>query len=712
MRWLIICCIALISSASATRISVYEAGYPQYRDDNIRVEDVVEVVHDRGAYIEHQVHVTFAYDFDSWFFKNYSELELEWSFQMPEEVTVYNLYFWKGDSVIRAMLLDKWTAEQLFNEKSSPVREPALLTRSFPDRNGMASFSMRLFPMRRFEKKRIMIQYLVPARASSGRLRTWLPLPQLTTANGGANSLRLLYFHHQKPDSVQLIGLENVPFQYYSRDQVWETTFDIKYGDFAELIIPSPIQNDFFLSTYTEGDETFYQLSVYPPLRSADNLPRKILVLVDYNPSNSSGLSSELLLGSLKETMERSLSSSDSVAIIVSFSRPLAGSTRWLGCTQTNLDHLFNAFWGNVFLNVNLSQDLLVAGNEFLHKNGVGEVLWICNRADFPTGNEQARAYAQEIAALFPPNTILHVIDLENIYSMTYYPDYGYGNVSFTFLSELTRVTGGNLFFYRYHPLKTALAALFFDKVVHYKEIEIQTRMQSGYTFDREQHAPFEGYYPLDFPVIQTGRLQGVFPMSVSVIASTLQSTVRKEFIIPAEAVTPGTAHLRTAFYGHQVEKMSHRYQDNWLIGEIISTSMKGGVLSPYTAFLVPDDLTPYYVPEFVDETRMGSTPVEPHYCLQDSLIRFAAAPNPFNPLTTFYIDIPAKPSTGEIVLEIYNLAGQRIREWIKSAPSPGRYSIGWSGSSDSGLPVASGTYVAVLHAGKQIKTLRVTLLK
>ncbi|MBN2356396.1 hypothetical protein JXO59_09800, partial [candidate division KSB1 bacterium] len=306
-RMFFILMLAIATCLPATRISVYEAGYSQYRDDNVRVEDVVDVIHPRGVYIEHQIHITFAYDFNSWFFKNYDELELEWSFQMPEAVIFYNLYYWQGDSVIRAILLDKWTAEMMFNEKSSPIREPAIMTRSLPDRDGQVNYSLRLFPIKRFSKQRIMIQYLVPAGPSSGKLRTWLPLPQLTTEAGGVKSLRLLYCYQQNPDSVQLVGKQGVSFTHFPEDFIWETQISVRNGDFAELVMPSPIRDEYYISTYQTADASFYQLAVYPPPLTGDDAARKILVLVDYNPGNTSGMTAELLLGSLKETMERSL---------------------------------------------------------------------------------------------------------------------------------------------------------------------------------------------------------------------------------------------------------------------------------------------------------------------------------------------------------------------------------------------------------------------
>ncbi|HOT96828.1 MAG TPA: FlgD immunoglobulin-like domain containing protein [bacterium] len=704
--------LLLAATGSATRISIYEAGYPQNRDDNVRVEEVTDVVRTRGIYIEHQLHLSFAYDFNSWFFTNYNELELEWTFQMPEEVTLFNLFYWKEDSVCRAMLLDKWTAQKMFDEKSSPTREPALLTRGSADQNGQVQYTLRLFPITRFTKCRIMIQYLVPARPSSGRLRTWLPLPQLTTETGGAKTLRLLYLHADNPDSVAVVGLPGITFTYYARDKTWEAELPIASLDYAELILPSPIQGEYYLSVYRKGDEAFYNLAVYPPPLASVHQPRKILILVDFNPGNSSGLSSDLLLTSLKETMERALTRADSASVILTFTEPVFGNRAWQGCSQQNIDRLFKDIWGRRFYNVNLSQELLAAAASFIQANGQGEILWITNRADFPAATELAAQYAREIAGHFPAGTPIHVLDLENTYRLVYYPDFGYGNSSYTFLSELTRITGGNLFFYRYHPLKTALAALFFDKVMHYKEVEVQTRMQNGYTYDRQNHARFEGYYPLDFPVIQTGRFQGVFPMTVTVIGSTLETVVKKEILIPESAADAGTEHLATAHYGHQIGKMARWYQNNALIENMIALSTAAGILSPYTAFIIPDDPTSCYVPDFIDDTRKGSSGADLRFAMQDTLLGFSAAPNPFNPQTTFTISLPAVLAERELAVNLYNLRGQRVRQLRLAALQPGRYQISWDGCSDAGVSLASGKYFAVLQAGQQRKTLPLILLK
>ena len=55
--------------------SVYEANYPNVKDYNINVDEATLVVHSRGNFIEMNLYMTVSYDFESWFFKNYNELD-------------------------------------------------------------------------------------------------------------------------------------------------------------------------------------------------------------------------------------------------------------------------------------------------------------------------------------------------------------------------------------------------------------------------------------------------------------------------------------------------------------------------------------------------------------------------------------------------------------------------------------------------------------
>jgi len=74
--------------------------------------------------------------------------------------------------------------------------------------------------------------------------------------------------------------------------------------------------------------------------------------------------------------------------------------------------------------------------------------------------------------------------------------------------------------------------------------------------------------------------------------------------------------------------------------------------------------------------------------------------PNPFNPATTIDITVPVSASNVRVQLEIFNLAGQRVRLLLDEVKVPGKYSVSWNGISDKGETVASGIYLYQITAG------------
>lgn len=83
--------------------------------------------------------------------------------------------------------------------------------------------------------------------------------------------------------------------------------------------------------------------------------------------------------------------------------------------------------------------------------------------------------------------------------------------------------------------------------------------------------------------------------------------------------------------------------------------------------------------------------------------------PNPFNGETVLSYFL-SKERFAE--LSIYNVAGQRVSTLVKSKQPPGLHTLTWTGRSDSGEPVASGIYFAVLRVGDKLETTKMVLLR
>lgn len=83
--------------------------------------------------------------------------------------------------------------------------------------------------------------------------------------------------------------------------------------------------------------------------------------------------------------------------------------------------------------------------------------------------------------------------------------------------------------------------------------------------------------------------------------------------------------------------------------------------------------------------------------------------PNPFNPDTTISF---ALQSTGNVVLEIYNLKGQKVKTLVNGTLASGDHKYEWNGSDEKGDRVSSGIYLYRLNVQDRTESKKMMLLK
>ena len=83
--------------------------------------------------------------------------------------------------------------------------------------------------------------------------------------------------------------------------------------------------------------------------------------------------------------------------------------------------------------------------------------------------------------------------------------------------------------------------------------------------------------------------------------------------------------------------------------------------------------------------------------------------PNPFNPYTTIKFSIG---EVGNVVLNVYNVRGQRVRTLQNEHREPGHHSVIWDGTDDYGRAMSSGIYFYRIVAGENVATRRMLLMK
>lgn len=123
-----------------------------------------------------------------------------------------------------------------------------------------------------------------------------------------------------------------------------------------------------------------------------------------------------------------------------------------------------------------------------------------------------------------------------------------------------------------------------------------------------------------------------------------------------------------------------------------------------------------HYVMTAVDVNGNESDPIEPEETAEDEgpiPVEFALrqnSPNPFNPTTRIGFDVPA--GGGVVTIEIFDVAGRRVRNLLNEHRPAGTWSVEWDGTSDRGFDVVSGVYFCRLRAPGYEKALRMTLIE
>jgi hypothetical protein len=83
--------------------------------------------------------------------------------------------------------------------------------------------------------------------------------------------------------------------------------------------------------------------------------------------------------------------------------------------------------------------------------------------------------------------------------------------------------------------------------------------------------------------------------------------------------------------------------------------------------------------------------------------------PNPFNPRTVVEYSVSKR---SQVLIEVYNIIGQRIKTLVDEDKSAGLYRVTWDGADTNGQRVASGVYFYRYKAGEFVETKKMLLLK
>ncbi|HEV8480831.1 MAG TPA: S8 family serine peptidase [Candidatus Eisenbacteria bacterium] len=88
-------------------------------------------------------------------------------------------------------------------------------------------------------------------------------------------------------------------------------------------------------------------------------------------------------------------------------------------------------------------------------------------------------------------------------------------------------------------------------------------------------------------------------------------------------------------------------------------------------------------------------------------------SPNPFTGRSALGFDLPSAPAgRWPVAVNVYNVAGRKVRTVVQGSLPAGRYTYEWDGRDDSGLSLSAGIYFLNIKAGPYAETDRLLFLR
>lgn len=706
-------CVLLLSVSALFAQDYLSVNDPQrgYRT-NGAIDEATLTIRPRGIYLEYGLFLTFSAKGTFLVGNPYSSYNVEsvLNFTLPVNSLVTDSWLWVGDSVMRAQIMDRWTASSIYEAIVSRRRDPSILTK-----NGSNNYELRVYPMLGGGTRKVKITYLVPMNWSATTVSAPLPMGLLRTSAVPLQKLTVLVWGQERWKSARL--LENSAAKF-------TPVIDAVNGNYtkAELAFPqsvptaltiafdAPLQNGVYVNIFQKGAEGFYQMAVVPSETFADRVQaKKVALVLDFDPSKTTGVTFQQMLDGVKSTLLTNFSQRDSFNVIFSRLSVQRASPTWLPMDAKIIDQTFRT----ISLMALYSNLPALLAESVSATKGTDATVFLLSNSDQFTNSQNANQILKDVQALASPLPRMMIADVYNQYNYLYANgQYYYGNAYL--YTNLARITGGS-----YAGIRSGSGT--FDNVVSQtaqavnnvsiNSLDLYTTMKSGFCYGRytlTQGGVATGSTSIgNTPVIlQTGKFTGTAPFVVNMSGFVYSSPVTRSIELMPQQMDNGDPFGEQIWAGNYIRSLEASPSlPNSVVSDIIAISIKNRVLSNYTAFLAlePNDtLKPCTNCDVKSDIAPDGRAIAINTAVEDHSanvgVNFTASPNPFSSETTLEITLAESFRPELCTVSIVNVMGQEIYTFdTGSLSGEKKLRLRWSGETLGGGQAPTGMYFVVL---------------
>ncbi|MBK9248997.1 MAG: hypothetical protein IPM69_13005 [Ignavibacteria bacterium] len=697
---LISACFVFFTEASSQSLKVQDVRQT-WRQDNGSIDSAVMTVKPVGAYFEYGLYLTLSAKGTS--LTNVSDtLEIQYSFDLISNSMMIDSWLWVEDTIVKAMLIDKGQATQIYEGIVNRRKDPSILTKVSSTR-----YDFKIFPLAGSSSRKVKISWLQPAHWSVKNVSAQLPTNLLLGSRTPLKNFRIIALEDSKWSNPSL------SIQGYTLNDV----IDPFYGNGKEIILKqssfssmpfiqftSPLQNGFFLQCFEDSkDEGYYQLVMLTKQAIDVSTQKKTLFILDYDISQTT-LTKKEVLSELQTALLANYSAKDSFNILLSNGDAQPIFNQWVSASSTSINEAFAGINEDQLSPYSYLQLSLPNGLQFMKDHGNSANVIVISNSDGLGNYKLANPLIQEIASISNLSAQINCIDYSTTRRSYYQNSMSYYGNSYLY-DYLTKWSGG--FYLDANSPKTSLS-IAISSIINSAEgsvqsLELYTTLEDGFCYGRFDKSFSQAQRDAGI-VFQIGRYYGKLPIKVRATGFYHDKPFSKEVSFAVTPEIDSFLMTRRIWNGNYISSLETSSVTNEMIKEIIDVSRRNRVLSLYTAFLalepwlMPKDNYYFYQPEKKEGGGINTSIENESFIFNSNTVQIKAFPNPFTSSIQLEFSELA-PGVAVTGVEIYNSIGVLVKTFDGNVLY-GKQLV-WNGDDNNGTDVASGMYSVVVRTSK-----------
>lgn len=707
-------------------VLLFIATYTTFSSYSLRVEDphntwkysqgtmdsVALIVNPKGIYCQYDMYIYFSSK-GSNYTKSSDTLESQFYFELNKNAVVNDSWLWVEDTLVKAKLIDRWTANQIYEGIVKRTRrDPSIFFK-----NSATQYEFRVYPLPGDKTRKVKISWLEPGFWNASTVDFQIPIKIFNTSKIPPKVKFVLLTNDNFKDPATDLNTEFT----FVQDDIYGATYQADLNSFSSygnnnlyFKYKNPMKDGVFVSTYKDSfEEGYFQLAFLPSLAVDVEDSKKVIFAIDYDVTGVS-MSIENMITSVKNIALKYLTPKDSFNIIISSFAPELLFQGWTVATKEGIEGKFNQLNGSEFSNFNYLPYILQKAIDYTDQKTDGNVNLLVISSSYQYGAlETANKMISSLTSNNKKLPRMYFVNFATNLPSNYMGGiYYYGNQYLYY--HLAKLTKGEMVVFK-QDFNTSLNQGMEKMSLKLLGYDFNTSLSDGFCYGQYYLQNFNTNATLSSPIVLTGKYIGEkdFKVSFSGFYKTDKTHTFNSDIMLSEYNTYDelTYKMWLSQYILNLEMISN--PANSIVAEIVETSMKNRLLSIYTAFLalepwmMQDDPGNDTDPE--DPNEGGGTTV---FMVNDLDIIFEANPNPFTNYINISLDISSMMSNEIISMDVYDISGTNVYTFDISNVANGKVNVNWNGVNKYGEQLANGIYLVVVKTKNFTKTLKVVIQK